>query len=275
MLRMETNQHMAQFDVRVRKEYRGQGLGTALMSRVTSMADREGRRMLMGNTRSTIAAGEGFMQSLGGEIGMQMHVNEVEVKDIDRDMINSWIDKASERASDFELQTYEGVWPDDMLDDISAMKDLMNTMPTEDLDVEDFHFTAQQVKEMDRSMLATGTERWSILARESATGKIAGYTEMYWNPAKPELGNQGDTAVFEEFKNKGLGRWLKAAMTEKLLAERPGVKKIRTGNAQSNAPMLKINNEMGFRPAITATTWQLDVDTVKSRLAESGAVAAV
>jgi GNAT superfamily N-acetyltransferase len=74
------------------------------------------------------------------------------------------------------------------------------------------------------------------------------------------------TAVYPEYRNKGLGRWLKAAMLDKVLKGRPQVKFVRTGNADSNAAMLKINNELGFRPYLANTLWQVEIDRVQEYL---------
>ncbi|MBI3460811.1 hypothetical protein HY009_07770, partial [Candidatus Acetothermia bacterium] len=63
-----------------------------------------------------------------------------------------------------------------------------------------------------------------------------------------------------KYRNKGLGRWLKAAMLEKVLRERPQVKRLRTGNANSNGPMLKINHELGFKPYKSWIDWQVELD---------------
>jgi hypothetical protein len=37
---------------------------------------------------------------------------------------------------------------------------------------------------------------------------------------------------------------------------------IKTSNADSNAPMLGINDKLGFRPYVGTTTWQVHVDRV-------------
>jgi hypothetical protein len=39
----------------------------------------------------------------------------------------------------------------------------------------------------------------------------------------------------------------------------PGEKVIRTGNATTNVPMRKINQELGFKPFRLTWIWQIDV----------------
>jgi len=74
------------------------------------------------------------------------------------------------------------------------------------------------------------------------------------------------TGVFPQYRNQGLGRWLKAAMLERVLRERPEVKFVRTGNADSNAAMLKINNQLGFKPYIASALWQVELSKVQGYL---------
>jgi GNAT superfamily N-acetyltransferase len=96
---------------------------------------------------------------------------------------------------------------------------------------------------------------------------VAGFTEVYWNPTQPDVMDQGLTAVFPQYQNRGLGRWLKAAMLEKVLRDRPEVKRIHTGNADSNAPMLSINTQLGIKPYFATTAWQLETERAQEYVA--------
>ncbi len=82
----------------------------------------------------------------------------------------------------------------------------------------------------------------------------------------PEVAYQGDTGVYPKHRERGLGRWLKAAMALRLLAERPGVDRIVTENAESNEAMLKINVDMGFRPRQNWGGWQIPRDRARASL---------
>jgi len=52
-----------------------------------------------------------------------------------------------------------------------------------------------------------------------------------------------------------------------VLRERPEVRIIRTGNAHSNAPMLRINEQLGFKPYRSSFTWQVSVERAAEYLA--------
>jgi GNAT superfamily N-acetyltransferase len=133
--------------------------------------------------------------------------------------------------------------------------------------VQDFHITPAMLRDWERTMAANGDQRWSAYVREQATGAFAGFTEVFWHANRPHLLWQGATGVFPHFRNHGLGRWVKAAMIDRVVRERPTVRFIRTGNADSNVPMLKINHELGFTPFIANTIWQVDLALVRTYLA--------
>jgi GNAT superfamily N-acetyltransferase len=206
---------------------------------------------------------------IGAERGLEGHTNQLKLSDLDPKLIREWQHRASERGTDFEIGLWEGAYPEEYIDAIVELYDLLNQQPFGDLDIEDFTFTADHIRQNEKSLFARGYERWTIFVREKKSGKFAGYTEVIWNPNRPDVISQGITGVFPKYRNKGLGRWLKAEMLDKVSNDRSQAKFVRTDNADSNAPMMKINNELGFKPYIAECVWQVETDKVAEYLGKS------
>jgi len=262
-LKAEENRHLLEFDIYILPEFRRQGIGKLLLQIIVDSAESHKRRLLLGNTDSSILAGEAFMQRLGAEMGLAVDENRLVTGEVDGDLMQRWVTKAQERAGDLELVLWTGPYPEDQLEKIAAMLQVMNTAPTDDLDIEDVKFTPEQLRQTDETLAARNIERWTMLVCDPQNGAFAGYTQLYWKATVPHKIYQGDTGVFPEYRGRGIGRWLKAAMMQKALAERPDVKYIDTGNASSNQAMLKINHEMGFRLHKTWKNWQIETNKVK------------
>jgi GNAT superfamily N-acetyltransferase len=262
------NRHVAWFDISVLPEFRRRGVASALLATIAARAEEDGRRLLGAGTVSTTPSGEAFMRRLGAQAGLISHVNQLPIGDLSRGLLAAWQGRAP--TDEFRLGLWEGPYPEEELAAIAALSDVMNTAPRGDLDLEDFHWTPAMIRDQEAASRERGVERWTLYVKHGATGKFAGYTEVFWNRHEPEILQQGATGVFPEFRGHGLGRWLKAAMLEKVVRERPVVKFVRTGNANSNAPMLKINHELGFRLYAAVTIWQVPVATVLAHLAGAG-----
>lgn len=260
------NRHVVDFGINVRKDLRRRGIGTQLLARIAGVTEREGRRLMITFTFGTIPEGESFLRRLGARVGLETHTNQLDMRDLSRDLIRQWIDRAKEHAADFDLLVWTDGVPETYLERFAGLLDAMNRAPRGNLEVEDMHWTPEQLRQRDLADRGRGTQHWIMVALDRATGNLAGLTEVMWHPNRPDLLNQGDTAVLSAYQNRGLGRWLKAAMLDKVLRDRPQVKKIRTGNADANAPMLKINYALGFKPYQPHYVWQVRLEQVQPYL---------
>jgi mycothiol synthase len=269
MLRIEENKHLAQFEITVLPEYRQQGLGRQLLGLIAGAAQQGERRLLMTDTTDRVPGGEAFMLRIGANKGMETHVNQLQIADLDRDQIARWINLGESNLAEFELGFWEGAYPEEQIQQIAELYDLTNQQPFDNLEIEDMHMTPEQLRQMEKNSFSRGNQRWTCYVVNRSTGKFTGYTETVWNPNRPELLRQDMTGVFPQYRNRGLGRWLKAAMLDKVLKERPQVKYVRTGNADSNAAMLKINTELGFKPYMANTLWQVELQKVLDYLQSS------
>jgi mycothiol synthase len=267
LVRTEDNQHLAQFSLGVLPKHRRQGIARQMIALIAAAARADKRRLLITETNERIPAGETFMNRLGGHKGLVGHVNQLRLDELDHNLLARWLERGRTLAADFELGLWDGPYPEEQIDAVVELFELNNQQPFGDIEIEEMHMTPEQLRQAEQASFAHGNQRWTFYVIERATGKFAGYTETVWNPNRPEILRQDMTGVFPEYRNRGLGRWLKAAMLDKALADRPQVKYVRTGNADSNAAMLKINNELGFKPYQATAFWQVEVDSILSYLA--------
>lgn len=264
----DQNQHVGHFDLMVQPGCRRQGVGTELLDLVASAAHGAGRRLLTTSSTSAVPAADAFLQRVGANPSLAGHGSVLKLAGVDRALMQSWQGRAQERASEYTLGLWEGRYPEERIDDICTMFEAFNTMPMGDLELEETHYTSQQVRELDSMFESRGIKKWTLYLERKDSGVIAGFTELFVERDRPEQAQQGLTAVFPEHRNLGLGRWLKAAALEKILAESPQTTTIKTSNADMNEAMLNINYEMGFEPALAETLWQVPVERVQAYTAQ-------
>ncbi len=264
------NRHLMFCSVEVLPAHRRHGLARELLARVAAASQQAGRRMLVGESYLTVPAGQAFAEHIGAKMVLAERLSQLELSKLNRALIQQWIADTHSAAHDFELDFWIGAYPDEDLPAICELLDVMNTAPRGELDMEDWHQTPERVRESERATLARGYERWTAYVRHNPSGQLAGFTSTGWTAEQPELLEQYGTGVMPQYRHHGLGRWLKAAMLDKILRERSQVQTVRTINANANAPMLKINDELGFKYYYTQYDWQVDLDTVNAYLARSG-----
>jgi len=207
------------------------------------------------------------MEKLQAEAGLAAHARQLVIADLDRVLITRWRDAGPHAG--YELVVWEGPYPDADLEGIAALTEVMNTQPYGALAIEAQRVTPAMLRQVEAALGARSAQRWTLAARERSTGRLVGFTEMMWVPRTPHLLHQTNTGVVPEHRGRGLARWLKAEMLGQVPPRRPEARFVRTSNADSNSPMLKVNAQLGFKPYESLTGWQVPLERIEAYLARS------
>jgi len=262
------NPHMIDFMIEVLPGQRRQGIATAMLRLAAEQARSQGRRVLTTECNDRVPAGGGFMSRLGGRMGLAITLTQLRIADIDQALVDRWLEREAELSADFSLGFWDGRYPEDAVEGVATLeREAGRDEPRDTLDMEPVNYTPETIRQMEAIRLSAGNQRWTIYVSERSSGVLAGLTEVFWNPNNPTIVQQSFTGVLPDYRNRGLGRWLKAAMLKKILRDRPQAVFIRTGNANSNAPMLKLNNALGFTRHMAEAVWQVELESVEQYLA--------
>jgi mycothiol synthase len=251
--------------VYVRKPWRRRGVGWQLTRPIIGMAAAEGRSSLVGNTFDSVPAGGAFALRLGARAARVNRTSELTMSEVDWDLVLSWIDAGRARAPRYSLDFWDGPFPGELAADYAAFHYMAQAKPRDDLALADVILNADHVAELDRALAEAGRHRWTIFVRDISS-RCAGGTEVTFEPWDPAVAVQQNTAIDEAHRGRGLAKWVKAAMLDRIRRERPDVERVRTSNAFSNAPMLAINNLLGFKTVEARTEWQAQTADLRRAL---------
>ncbi len=249
----------------VKKSDRGRGFGRMIAAPMLDAVQEQKR------TRFACAIPEGSdVAALAERAGMKNALSawrsRLSLADVDWDLVDEWVGRAQQRASDYELLFWSGPIPEEHLEAYCRLKDVMNDAPLEDYERDPDEMTPDMWRGLEEVDRGRCTDFLIYVARHKASGSLVGLTEAVYQVLNPPQAWQVDTGVDPAHREKGLGRWLKAAMLLKIRSDYPLVERIDTNNAGSNQPMLNINITLGFNPILVSHIWQGDLATIRERL---------
>ena len=258
------NSHRARLVVRVVPEARRRGIGTHLLRLAATAAVEAGRTVVQ---TWTTAAGPGaaFADRWGIVAEDHLELNRLRLGDLDRMLLDGWLSRAPERAGDHELVWWDGRCPEELRASYAELRQVMNTAPQVSDHVDEV-FTLEKLDELEGLWADAGLPWWTVCARHRPSGRLVGYTEIAFSDEEPALAYQGDTAVDPAHRELGIGRWLKAAMLDRVLRERGAVRVVDTYNAGSNDAMIAINRALGFRVILHTERRRADLSALVASL---------
>lgn len=251
--------------VYVHPERRREGLGRQVSAPMLDYLEKAGRVRLMvdipvGRPEESLAERAGMSRVY------EERTSRLFMADVDWMLMEDWIDRAAEWATEYELLAMRSPVPEEYLEPFARATRIMHTAPKEGVVEEDVDLTPGMWRDVERTQAARGSELHILVAVHRPTGSFAGYTIMDFQSLHPRQARQWDTGVDPAHRKRGLGRWLKAAMIRHAREGFPAVEYVDTENAGSNAAMLNINLAMGFRTVRVSHAYQGMLTTVRERL---------
>ncbi len=258
------NLHNAEGHILVAPEHRRRGIGRTLLAHLRDEATRHGRIRLIAEVDQPLdpaapdPAGR-FAAASGAAAALVGTRRRLDIGSVDPAVLDSLGAQAQAKSQGYSLVQWVGITPQRCLDDIAYLTGRMITdAPMGDLRWDAEAYDAARLRERDASCLACGLHMVTTAA-VGGSGRLVAFTQIVGHATSHWYAEQWDTIVAPEHRGRRLGTLIKVANLDHARAQRPELRVIDTGNADSNPYMVGINEAMGFRPYRRSVEWQLDL----------------
>lgn len=262
------NPHSTEITLAVHPDHRRRGAGTAVVEKMVERAEAGGRRSLnsivdVPLSRATDHPSRPFAHKLGFEATLSGNLRQlfVPMDDARRADLNAVVADAPD-AANYRTLAFATHWPTEFLDDECNLLRVMSTdEPAGDGERQAETWDEERLRENDELLSARRTYKLAAVAQHLPSGQLVAMTELLLAHDTPAQAWQMITVVHPDHRGHRLGLAVKLANLD-LLAERaPDVRMVQTGNASVNAPMIGVNEMMGFVVASEGAFWQKHLST--------------
>jgi mycothiol synthase len=229
---------LAAIDITVHPRCRRRGIGTALLRPVAAAAACRDSLLIEGITDGS--PGQAWAARQGFAVAQRTVLLRADLTKVDR---MRWRVPTS---PGYRLAHWTGSTPDGLLGSYAAARNAITEAPHGNMSFTEPEWTPERVRAEEAAARARNCEVRVVVAVHKQSGQVAGLTYLEIHQHRPELAIQQDTAVLRAHRGHGLGVWMKAANLQRLAADRPQVREVRTSNAADNEHMLRVNRQVGF-----------------------------
>jgi GNAT superfamily N-acetyltransferase len=241
-LPLKDNLTLAYVEVTIPPEHRRRGHGSAVLDGLEEIAVAAGRTAFFaevrwpegtdGSARTAFAEARGFRRDLVDAhrvLTLPATLPEAPVRD------------------GYTLRAWRGPCPPEWVEEYAHLLSLIvQEAPSGDYPLENEFFDAARVRR-DEDLLTAQGRVMQVVAAVSPDGRLAGHTQLVLSDSDSDNVFQWDTLVLAEHRGHGLGLSLKVAAMHASADLLVGRRHVHTFNAAVNAPMIAVNEAMGFR----------------------------
>ena len=261
----EEQKNMVFARIEVAGIFRRQGLGTRMLGEIVKECRQLGDHVQWIQLGSETASGHAFAEHYGATVAWVGKENRLYAEDIDWDMVQQWNTDGSVRAPDVTIELFDGLIEKDLEAFCALYTELENQQPLGEMEGAQFTYTPEIIRHEHENAVQMGNI-WTTAITREADGTISGLTDIIYNPQRPHRILIELTGVKDVYRGRGLGKWLKSAMMLHIRQTYPEFRYIATSNADNNAPMLSINERLGFKPYKEGRLYKVSVADVADKI---------
>jgi GNAT superfamily N-acetyltransferase len=257
------NRHAVWVDFRVLNDQRRQGVGRSMVEATEALARAEGRTVLNGiadapvgqedtHPSTPFARATGFGSTLGGNRrSLRLPIDPERLAVLRKDVAEA------RGAADYRIIKLIGRWPEEFVEDQCALERAMSTdQPLGDAHAEEEDWDAARVEELSIFLEASGLISVVAAAQHIGSGRLVAYSRIGVAERRPTEAWQWATIVLHAHRGHRLGLAVKLANLDYLAEVLPTARRVITSNAAVNAPMIAVNDVMGFEIDAVGMFWQ-------------------
>jgi GNAT superfamily N-acetyltransferase len=241
----------------VHPDHRNKGYGTALLAQLVGVARQEGCTRLL-TEMPMDGPGVSWARSRGARpVSESMH-RRLDLTTVDAAAHDALLAQARVHSTGYTLLQWTSPVPDEHLAGCAVLEGKMSTdVPLDDLAWEPEVYDAERMRRRNEMIAGRGMRQYTSVARHEATGELVGSTTLTRLATLPDHVDQWETIVLEEHRGHRLGLLLKIENLRFAQREETLLRFVDTVNADSNAPMLRVNLALGFEPVRAWAEWEL------------------
>jgi GNAT superfamily N-acetyltransferase len=247
----------------VLKAFQGRGLGTALARTCLAYMDEHAKTSV--TVVTGFAEGVHFLERLGAKQTQQAVENRAPVSGLNWPELRTWLNDPPLEKLGLHWEIYPERVP---LARLEALMEpftvLVNESPLGTTEQPPVRFEYEGHRSWYQEMDRRGGEHVVILLKSGCD--IAAVSSGEWDPRFPLRFDQYLTGVMKPWRGQDLGKCVKAKLLFLLQERHLEIEYVRTFNANANAPMLYINNRLGFTVHRQTYTYQIEREALRARL---------
>ncbi|MCA3193822.1 MAG: GNAT family N-acetyltransferase [Cupriavidus sp.] len=243
---------------------RRQGVGKALLGGLADFMDH--RNKTIATARVHLPEGHAYMATIGAKCNLRNVESRLPFDQIRWEELSQWAERPALSAPTLAWEVHAGRVPFAALRALmKPLSALLNEQPLGTLEGPSLRYELENFPAWYAEMDRRGGDHFLVLLRDGE--KVAAVCDAYWDQRFPDRIQQELTAVVGPWRNQGLAKAVKARMLMLVRERHPEVKTAITNNANSNAPMLSINRQLGFSVHRETGTYQIGNDALRNYLA--------